>query len=360
MLCWEFGFGRGQLKRLAALSQMFQALGVRTVLAYPSQFKGSAERWRDRFDVIVPVPPSTGLGADVPTRNRVRSFGDALVSFGMADVKRVFARIRLWEQVFEQTGANCIVADYAPNVTLAAKGRLPLLAIGNGYTLPPCHMEHYPDFTDRPPLPEEPTLAAINQGLQLTGREPLDRLPQIFEADILVCNDIALTDPFSDLRREPYTGPAIPRERSVHALREGERVEPHNPVFIYVSSKGLPLQTLLEGATGTTCEAKVFANGADPVLDEMCTGTAVTLYREPVDLVDIKNRFSLIVHVGGFNLALEALSAGVPQLAFTVDIEKRLRFKRLRDAGLAHMVRAKALSGSADITRAIRSAIEDD
>ena len=95
LLCWEFGFGRGQLKRLAALSQMFQALGVRTVLAYPSQFKGSAERWRDRFDVIVPVPPSTGLGADVPTRHRVRSFGDALVSFGMADVKRVIARIRL-------------------------------------------------------------------------------------------------------------------------------------------------------------------------------------------------------------------------------------------------------------------------
>ncbi|MEN0041963.1 MAG: hypothetical protein AAF764_11630, partial [Pseudomonadota bacterium] len=343
-----------------SLSQMFRRLGVRTVLAYPSQFKDSAELWRYRFDAIIAVPPSTGLSADVPTRHRVRSFGDALISLGMGDAKRVFARIRLWEQVFERTGADCIVADYAPNVTLAAKGRLPLLAIGNGYTLPPCYMERYPDFTDRPPLPEQPTLAAVNRALHLTGREQLHRLPQVFEADIRICNDIALTDPFSDLRCELYAGPAIPREKSVQALRAGESINPNHPVFVYVSDKSMPLQTMLQGAVATKREVDVFASRADLAMDEICSGTAVSLHREPVDLTDMKNRFSLIVHVGGFNLALEALSAGVPQLAFAVDIEKRIRFERLRDSGLAHMVRAKSVSDSGDVTRAMRSAIEDD
>ena len=57
-----------------------------------------------------------------------------------------------------------MIADFAPLAALAARGRIPLVHIGNGYTLPPHEMPRFPLLHRySPPVwYEEQTLATIN------------------------------------------------------------------------------------------------------------------------------------------------------------------------------------------------------
>ena len=72
------------------------------------------------------------------------TLNDILSDMGLADAGAVRQLLGAWDELFKQTRPDLVIADFSPLAALAARHRLPLVLIGNGYTLPPHRMKRFP------------------------------------------------------------------------------------------------------------------------------------------------------------------------------------------------------------------------
>ncbi len=139
---WELGRGLGHLmtmRRIARASRL---------MAFARRRRSATRRGRSRC-----AERSTGWSLRRPgrfmrapphsARHRRRrsttSFGA-----GRADGAAVDRLLAAWDELFRQTRPALVIADFAPAAALAARGRVPLVLVGDGYTLPPHEMRRFP------------------------------------------------------------------------------------------------------------------------------------------------------------------------------------------------------------------------
>jgi hypothetical protein len=231
LFAWELGAGSGHVTNIRRLASRLVSRGHRVVAAVTSLASISAldgivteihrmPNWRTPDD---PDPQAGGIPSSA-------TLNDILVSAGLANAALVQETVAAWERLFRTINPALVIADYAPAAALAAKGRIPLMLTGNGYTLPPHEMPSFPllHAFSAPVHREEVTLAAINAAVRGLGLHPLDRLPQLFAGDAHIVHTLPLLDPYARFRTTPVDGPLIdyvPRARNADA-RE---------VFVYIS-----------------------------------------------------------------------------------------------------------------------------
>ena len=75
------------------------------------------------------VPPTAG-------------FADVLAFRGFEGADEIGAITTVWDGLIDALEPALAVAEFAPGLCLAAKGRLPLMALGNGFT--PFNPNHFP------------------------------------------------------------------------------------------------------------------------------------------------------------------------------------------------------------------------
>ena len=93
----------------------------------------------------------------------------------MVSSEAVADQMRAWRALYAQHDIDLVVADYAPGALLAARGRIPAIAVGVGYTLPPAGLEQFPALrpADRPlEVTDQDLLGRVNAALAMVGDAP--------------------------------------------------------------------------------------------------------------------------------------------------------------------------------------------
>lgn len=332
LFAWELGRGLGHLVPIRRMAARLKDRGLRTVAAVPDLTAIS-----DLRDVCAEVvqAPLWPLVSQVPAQRAARSsatLNDILSSAGLADVAAMQSMLAQWDAILARTRPDLVIADFAPMAALAARGRVPLMLVGNGYTLPPDDMPRFPplDRMSPPQWNEDVTLAAVNQAAQAMGLSQLDRLPQLFSGDARLVQTFNLLDPYDTQRREPLDGPVIdyePRARNEDAVL----------IFVYLSSGYDVPRGLVDALRPFAGRLRMHAPGLAAEQRANLAGAGARIDSGPLVLADVLPSCRLVVHSGGSGLACEALLTGIPQLILSRQIEQTLNGRALRHAGVGEL-----------------------
>jgi hypothetical protein len=331
LLCWEFGRGLGHAIPLAALARHLQAGGWRCVLALRlDQMPPGA-----RVDGLTVCPsPGVAEGGPVPSQTaRPATMGDILADLGLQSADWVRRRIADWQSLFAAHRPDLIVTDYAPGAILAARGRLPCLATGTGYVVPPAGLPRFPRLHDRRAIlhDEEAVLAAVNAAAATFGSEPLASLAEAMTGDAGCVCTLPFLDPYAELRRDPVLGPLL------HAPVEPRRSDAE-AIFCYL--RNAPDMHRLDRVVDCLPELPAPVVAYLPELAaadrQRLRNRGVRVLDDIAPLTETLAQCRLLVHSGGHGLASAAVLAGVPQVIVHFDIEKWLTAQALERRGVAH------------------------
>jgi UDP:flavonoid glycosyltransferase YjiC (YdhE family) len=349
LIGWELGAGEGHSTRQLKLAQLLAKRGHEPLFA-PQQigpFAAQGPTWQ------APVWPR--LLGPLSRRYAVApaTMGDMLAYLGLDDRQVMAAMIMAWDRVVADARPDVVVAEYAPLLQLAVRGRLPCVAWGTGFSLPPADMREFPSLFGEAPAVAEPTLlAGLNGALASTGRKPLGSLPKIFAADRSLAATFTELDPYRQWRSEPVSAPAVTGS-TAPAAHDGKEL------FVYLNTPARRPEALIQALVQARLPMRIY----DPLIDDRAAAalgnSGIAVEREPVPFSQVAAGSRLVVSHGGLGFASSSLIAGLPQVIIPFDQEKRLTAEALARLGLCRQVDVQGLDAGA-LVAVLRSAWDDD
>jgi len=334
LLAWELGSGLGHLIRLRRLASRLVPHRLRLV-AVVSEPQSAQMLAADGLEILS-APAWPVAFADERQRAAISSatFGDMLAGFGLADEWALRVLLMTWDRLFASIRPDLVIADYSPAAALAANGRVPLMLVGNGFTLPPPEMPSFPllHHASPPQWPEAQVLDVVNRALRAIASPPLERLPQVFAADARSVQTFALLDPYHAQRRVPVDGPLMDRAPA-------PREENARTIFTYLRQHSKLQPSVAEALLPFAERLRLFGSGVSGEAAAALARHGAQVEVAPPPLVSALASARLFIHLGGLNAASEAIAAGVPQLVLSVDIEKDLIGQAIEQAGIGRLIK---------------------
>ena len=356
LLAWELGGGLGHLRVLSVLGRALEERGFDAVIAAPDMQRAAASGLDPAvLRQGVEWPPVAAHLASAELRPQAsRDTGQILARAGFHDPDLVASIIGRWDTVLAAEKPDVVVADYAPGLLLAARGRVPAALVGEGYTVPPQGAASFPRLHDMQcgPLVDEATLLDnANTALRRHGRPPLSRWAESMQGAAHFACTFPLLDPFSSQRREQVMGPME------HVLPEISD-EPGNGVFVYLHGEDMRQEKVLRAILQLEAHCIVHAPGMPPAAARLLTERGHRVMERPAPMAEFLPRVRAVLHRGGHGLAALALAAGRPQFMLTTHQGNFLIARALSAAGLGRFHRL----GAADYLLAARIAqvLDDD
>jgi hypothetical protein len=254
---------------------------------------------------------------------------------GLADSGVAEYLLRAWDSLLADDHPDAVVAEFAPAVQLAASGRVPVIALGTGFTVPPADGQGFPAFLPdaAPVFDEDALLQVVNHALRRTGRNPLSRLAALAVSDAACPATFRELDPYAAHRRIPELPPFLPEDCGTAGAGRG--------VFAYLPGR-MPRASALIAALALLPARGVPVAAHLPDLDgagaRALSAAGVLLHAAPVPPARIARMAGLLVTNGGHGLMSAALVAGLPMVVAPVDSEKRLNAGAAERLGVAHVV----------------------
>jgi hypothetical protein len=272
-----------------------------------------------------------GLPLESSTRSTA-SFGDTLAQIGLQSTDWVLRQVRRWRGIFDEQRPDIVIADYAPGAVLAARGRIPCLVSGVGFTVPPAKMRRFPRLHEgaSPLYEEEDICAAVNSALSSLDAPPIAYLAEVLAGDIQCACTLPILDPYDAFRSEPVLGPQL----GAPIVRHGDGAR---EVFCYLrEAPGASRLDEIGRCLGQLPGPVVaFIPGLAEDSKLYLSRQGVTLLDRPASLSTQLQRCRLVVHFGGHGIAAASFLAGVPQVILDFDIEKLLIATALTRRGVA-------------------------
>ncbi|EKS41891.1 glycosyltransferase [Afipia broomeae] len=348
LFAWEHGGGFGHIANLGRFAALLKRPDVRAVFALKNP---EAAYLLDANAEVLQAPPW-------PTAQSFRSTAtmhDQLASAGLSDEHGLRSLLQSWDNILKAVSPDLVVADYAPAASLMARGRIPLIVVGNGYTAPPGEMKRFPPLhrVHPPRWSEDETLVTVNRVLQSLARPPLERLPQMFAGDVQIVLTFPVLDPYDLQRSEPLAGPII----------DSPPLEPRknaDDIFVYLSRavlSALPfdlVSALLPVAERLVISAPDIASEQS----ENLLRRGARVFAQHLPLSETLASARLAIHFGGGGLAAHAIAAGVPQLIVATHIEQLLNGLQLEKAGLGKVI--DSFMPQVDISKPLEAILTDD
>jgi rhamnosyltransferase subunit B len=348
LLGWELGAGRGHALLLGACAARLKADGHQVAIAAPPGRSGDTgtARW-------IAAPELIRLRPDhAPLRPRAApsSHAGILAAAGFDDPALILEMVQAWERLIAAERPQLIVAEHAPFLLAAARGRVPILAIGTGFTLPPAHLPRFPALAAGAD-DADAILRTTNRALAQAGRPPLERLPQLFAAERHLVGCYAELDPYRAHRLAPNAPPHVGADLPPLAAGAGETVfvsvaaPPRAPLWEALELSGLPVRVFLPGA-GAAFRAALARRG-------------FRVEAAPVPFAEIARDARLVLTHGGAGFVSSSLLAGLPQIVCHYDLEKALTAAALTALGAAGEVARDAIDPAA-MAASLRRAHADE
>lgn len=263
----------------------------------------------------------------------VATMGDILVQLGLDRAETLAGLVNAWLSILDLVQPDLIVADFAPALLMAARGRAPRLLVATGFERAPLHLGHFPTLTGAPATHDErATLDRVNRGLTEARQPPLADLPAMFEAERTVIATFGETDIYAPWRQERLTAPQLMMPLPPVADGGGDEVFVYAPETVALGSQ------LWHALAASGLRVRVHIPGAGPALIETITSLGMIFEPKPLAWTSIVERSRLVVSHGGLGFASTALVCGLPQVIAHSDLEKRGNGEGVRRAGLGGTV----------------------
>lgn len=349
LFAWERGGGLGHTATLVRFAGVLKRHQVRAVfvLRQPQLLDSGVE--------VLQAPPWPIDAAVGDTPRSTATMHDQLVSAGLADEHGLRSMLKAWDEILKTISPDLVVADYAPAASMMARGRIPLIVAGNGFTAPPANMKRFPLLhrVTPPRWNEDETLQTVNRVLRSRDRPALEQLPQIFAGDAQIVLTFPVLDPYDLQRSEAIAGPILdssPIESRADA----------DDVFVYLSQgvlSALPVnivQILRPLASRLVISAPDMPR--EQSADLLSQGARISTRHLPLSETLASAR--LVIHFGGGGLAAHAVAAGVPQLILATHIEQLLNGLQLENAGVGKVIDTH--HPRTDIAQSLQDILADD
>ena len=334
LLCWETGAGRGHVTTLATVAR--GAAGLFSSEAALARLEHIDELllWSERIHsapLLLRQTDEQLLGPSASEARPEKPGTPARFAYGLAnwlgrrgfrdrDLLRI--RIRWWRKKIEETRADLVVADYAPNAILAARSLgVPTLVTGTALSVPPAHLERLPVFfrsDDAVLLDEKRTVEVINDVLSPLGLEPLQHLAGLYDCTLQMPRGVSVLDPYAKWR----TGPRVLPLDRLPPRSEGTGSE----VFIYFSTEELEDPEIWKAMTMLPLTARLVAPGlsSEAAARLAQANSRITIETELLGHTSIVERARLIVCAGQAGMTTLGLLAGVPMVLLPLHAEQAL------------------------------------
>lgn len=324
LIGWELGANTGHIVKLAGIANELVARGHAPVFAV--QQIGAAPAGAPVWQA--PLWPTQLATLSRPADVTPATMGDILAILGLGDVPAMRGLIGGWDNILAAARPDAVAAEFAPGLMMAARGRVPVLALGTGFSLPPPDLPIFASLTGQPAVqPEARLLDGLNTALVANGRPPLDRLTGIFAADRELVAAFRETDPYRRWRRSGHGSPSV---MPAPAVSDGTGDE----LFVYMNGLTNWPNAFWQGLADSRLPVRVY----DPRLGDadarVLEGAGLIVERRPVPFDLIVRRSRLVLSHGGLGLASSCLLAGVPTMFVPFDIEKRMVAASVVDLGL--------------------------
>ncbi|MGQ0590136.1 MAG: glycosyl transferase-like UDP-glucuronosyltransferase [Sphingosinicella sp.] len=334
LLAWEFGANRGHVVPMIRIAAILRSVGheihfaVQRLDAFAPGEAVGAPVWQ--------APVSPRLLSAVPAARAPAGFADVLARLGMDDPRLVAAMINAWRHLLSAVRPDLVVADYAPFLLMAARGRVPTIAVGTGFSLPPADLAELPVLVEGGRgVDQGPVLDALNAGLAEADAEPMATLAAAFRAERALPVTFAELDPYAAHRPAPPAHPLPPD----FAASVGEGSE----VFVYADARRLEDSPLWRGLAEAGLPMRVHVPRMPDSLRAALVGHGFAVEPEPLPFAAIAARSRLVVSHGGHGLTCACLAAGLPHVVFYYDLEKLLTGLALARLGVGGHVSLPSL-----------------
>jgi len=350
---YERGDNLGHYRRLAPGAAALAAQGhqVTLFLRNPHDCREAITRNPLPFiqspDLVAPNP------ADREPK-RMGSYSDIMVYGGFGSLETLFTGALAWRTIFDRLRPDLIVCDHSPLLCFAAYGRIPVVQVGDGFTIPPAQGDAFPGFQARrqATVPVERIVALMNEVQSRLGGP---RIPSITAplrtAGRLVCTLKGL-DPYKDQRSDPVIGPTEGLQKPVPLPQTASGDKPR--LFAYLGIEHRITAKLLGALKASDLPAEAYVRGMTPETAKKFARPGLTFYKAPQPIGQVLARASLAIHHGGSGMCLACCSMGRPQIALPIHEETLLNTQALGRIGVGRMLSGKDLedSGSAKLAEA--------
>ena len=136
LIGWELGANRGHVVKLGAIAGRLRARGYAIAFAVQRPDALRAVRAEAERSAIHQAPVWPGLLASGGFRRHpgAVSYGDIVADMGLRDSGVVEYLIRAWDTLLALVWPVAVVSEFAPALQMAARGRMPVVATGTGFS----------------------------------------------------------------------------------------------------------------------------------------------------------------------------------------------------------------------------------
>lgn len=327
LLGWELGSGLGHITNLLPVAQALAGCGHEPILVL-RDVVGTWPMLRDTGFTVLPGP----IFFDRPhfPGGGSRSYADLLARHGYDDPEALEPMVRAWQQLVKTIQPQLVVAEYAPTLCLACYGRIPVINLGTGFTVP-CEQDGlFPALnSDAPELvPFDRVRSTIDSVLRRLGQVPPSPAIRAVLGDEHLTIVVAELDPYRKNRAQTALGPLWPMPLAPPL--------PNAPAcLIYLPADHPRLESLLAGLVELPMPGIAYVRDATPQIIDWLRATPLEIATHPLDLNALLPSISVVLHHGGVGLSQRCLAFGRPQVIAPIFFEQELNCTAMQELGVA-------------------------
>ena len=344
LLAWELGGGRGHLLILGWIADALRQRGFEPVFALQRLDGIETIRSSIGTNEVFQAPVWPGLidRSAYHAPGRSVTFGDVLGGLGLSSHAAFEGMLRAWDQLIARIAPAAVVADFAPACLTAARGKVPTVAVGDGFTLPPATLDRFTNFDDdsMAKFDEAEMLSVVNGVLRNLGGRELRVLPELFAADRSRASSFAELDPYQNDRREPIAAPWVPEWNHAVPMSRDE-------IFGYFSINTDTRRTILMALAQVVkagVRVRIYIPDIDAETFSWLAANGIVAEPAPVPFDQIQSRAGLLISLASFGFVSCALASGIPQIVVPQGIAKGATGKAIERLGVGRWTRLNPAS----------------
>jgi rhamnosyltransferase subunit B len=350
LMAWELGEGLGHVQRLVRIGRGLAEHGHRVVFALANVVEPWPLLQKDSFAVLQ-APHFKPRPRHGESPFQACSFADVLAVRGWETVETLVPLVEAWRHLLETVQPQLIVTDFAPTQCLAAYQAIPVVQVGNWFTMPPVHAATFPLLMPgQPPvLPQEDLLAVVQEVQRRRGQSVPPTLTSILSGGDRFPSFFPELDPYNAERIEPVWDPIEPIAPLTAAKAEKR-------FFAYLTAENSNAEAYLTQMALTGCRGTVYLRSASAEMKDRLRLQGLTVLDEPAPMAEMLAQSAVLVHHGG-STANSAFAAGRPQILFPQHLEQATTARILAKLGVGVFLLGNAAPEAAG--RALRQILGD-
>ena len=295
--------------------------------------------------MVVPAPVAQG---SLEINSLARSYANVLAGIGFGQERQLRLFLGTWDRLFAVLSPSVVIADNSPSACLAARGRIPLLIAGSGFSAPPIDTPAFPAIAGDVHAEISQTLIrdVVNRVLKDRRVKGIERLPEFLAGDRRAVFSVPQLDPYYAHRKEPVLSPCMDLE--------GPLPPREQPSIFFALPSTFPgltkiVRALQQAGTDMSC----YAVGPQTVGLTLLNEIGARNFEARPSLHDALSGATAVLAASA-DLAASAYVAGRPQVVLRYDLETSVMAAELENR---HTAIALDVTDTDKLTDAIRDVV---